>query len=163
MCVCVEWFLFKADFKFNFTCSRYCVCNYLFEVDFSFTYSCRSIVCLELFLFEVHLTHSSLCAWNGFSLKLSWLFGKGVRCCDRSCEWDLPKSHDQANHIHDRVRTFFEGLWKFGENGISFSRPWKSVKTEWCLCKFVNLWSSEKAREKLSAYQSETAFPKTKQ
>ena len=53
-------------------------------------------------------------------------------------------------------------LW-FGENGISFSRPWKSVKTEWCLWKFVNLWSSEKAREKLSAYQSETAFPKTKQ
>ena len=53
-------------------------------------------------------------------------------------------------------------LW-FGENAISFPRPWKSVKTEWCLWKFVNLWSSEKAREKLSAYQSETAFPKTKQ
>ena len=32
-------------------------------------------------------------------------------------------------------------LWrslKFRENGISFSRPWKSVKTEWGLWKFVN-------------------------
>ena len=67
-----------------------------------------------------------------------------------------------CKHIY-RVGTVFEGLWKFGENGISFSKPWKSVKTEWCLWKFVNLWSSEKAREKLSAYQSETAFPKTKQ
>ena len=34
--------------------------------------------------------------------------------------------------------TVFEGLGKFGENGISFSRPWKSVKTEWGLWKFVN-------------------------
>ena len=66
-------------------------------------------------------------------------------------------------HCEYRVRTVFEGLWKFGENGIRFSRPWKSVKTEWCLWKFVNLWSSKKAREKLSAYQSETAFPNTKQ
>ena len=40
-------------------------------------------------------------------------------------------------------------LWrslKFRENGISFSRPWKSVKTEWGLWKFVNLWSSEKGK-----------------
>ena len=37
-----------------------------------------------------------------------------------------------------RVRTVFEGLWKFRKNGISFSTPWKSVKTEWCLWKFVN-------------------------
>ena len=28
--------------------------------------------------------------------------------------------------------------WKFGKNGISFSRPWKSMKTEWGLWKFVN-------------------------
>ena len=27
---------------------------------------------------------------------------------------------------------------KFGKNGISFSRPWKCVKTEWGLWKFVN-------------------------
>ena len=38
----------------------------------------------------------------------------------------------------NRVRTVFEGLWKFRKNGISFSRPWKSVKTEWGLWKFVN-------------------------
>ena len=38
----------------------------------------------------------------------------------------------------NRVRTVFEGLWKFGENGIHFSRPWKSVKTEGGLWKFVN-------------------------
>ena len=38
----------------------------------------------------------------------------------------------------DRVRTVFEGLWKFRKNGISFSRPCKSVKTEWGLWKFVN-------------------------
>ena len=31
-----------------------------------------------------------------------------------------------------------QGLWKRGENGMSFSRPWKSVKTEWGLWKFVN-------------------------
>ena len=37
-----------------------------------------------------------------------------------------------------RVHMVFIGLWKFGENGISFSRPWKSVKTEWGLRKFVN-------------------------
>ena len=38
----------------------------------------------------------------------------------------------------DRVRTVFEGLWKFRKNGISFSRPCKSVETEWGLWKFVN-------------------------
>ena len=42
-----------------------------------------------------------------------------------------------------RVCMVFEGLWKFEKNGKSFSRPWKSVKTEWGLCKFVNLWFSE--------------------
>ena len=35
------------------------------------------------------------------------------------------------------VRTVFGGLWKFGANGMIFSRPWKSVKTEWGLWKFV--------------------------
>ena len=53
-------------------------------------------------------------------------------------------------------------LWKFGKNGISFSRPWKcenwvgSVKV-WEFC------GLQSAREKLLAYQSETALPKTEQ
>ena len=38
-----------------------------------------------------------------------------------------------------RVHTVFEGLWKFGGNGISFSRPWKSVKTKWGLWRFVTV------------------------
>ena len=37
-----------------------------------------------------------------------------------------------------RVRMVFEGLWKFWKNGIRFSSPWKSVKTEWGLWKVVN-------------------------
>ena len=34
--------------------------------------------------------------------------------------------------------TVLEHLWKLGRNGICLSRPWKSVKTEWSLWKFVN-------------------------
>ena len=40
--------------------------------------------------------------------------------------------------VPHRVRTVLEGLWKLGRNGIRLSRPWKSVKTEWSLWKFVN-------------------------
>ena len=39
---------------------------------------------------------------------------------------------------HNRNRQGLRGLWKFGKDGIHFSRPWKSVKTEWGLWKFVN-------------------------
>ena len=41
-----------------------------------------------------------------------------------------------------RVHTVFEGLWKFGENHLPFSRPWRSGKNEqfnWGLWKLVNL------------------------
>ena len=42
-----------------------------------------------------------------------------------------------------KVRTVFEGLWKFRKNGISFSRPWKSVKTLSGICESLwILWSS---------------------
>ena len=41
-------------------------------------------------------------------------------------------------YLYGWVHTVFEGLWKFGKNGISFSRPWKSVKTVWSLWRFVN-------------------------
>ena len=48
-------------------------------------------------------------------------------------------SSDSLRFLFDcRVRMIFEGLWKFGENGIHFSRPWKFGKTEWGLWKFVS-------------------------
>lgn len=39
--------------------------------------------------------------------------------------------------VFNRICTVFECLWKLRENEIRFSRPWKSVKTEWGLWKFV--------------------------
>ena len=52
-------------------------------------------------------------------------------------------------------------LWKFRKNGICFSVPCKSEN--WAgsviVCEFCGLQS---AREKLPAYQSETALPKNK-
>ena len=54
-------------------------------------------------------------------------------------------------------------LWKFQKNEISFSRPWEFVKTERGLLKFVNFVVFRALGKKLSAYKSETAFPKTEE
>ena len=52
--------------------------------------------------------------------------------------------------VFDWVRMVFEGLWKIGENGICFSRPWKSVKTDWGLWKFVIFRALEKTYQLIS-------------
>ena len=60
----------------------------------------------------------------------------------------------------DRVRTVFEGLWKFRKNGISFSRPWKSVKTEWGLWKFVNFVVFRALGKKFQLISQKLHFPR---
>ena len=62
-----------------------------------------------------------------------------VQCCFTSTETvrlvrtESPGRPPRLSHSSWTLK------WKFVENGISFSRPWKSVKTEWGLWKFVVL------------------------
>ena len=73
-----------------------------------------------------------------------------VRCIHFS---RLNNMHTQGSH----------GLWKFGENGIRFSRPWKVCENWVGSVKVCEFCGRQSTREKLSAHQSETAFPKTEQ
>ena len=49
--------------------------------------------------------------------------------------------------------------WKFGKNGISFSRPWKVFENWVGTVKVCEFCGPPSARGKISAYQSETALP----
>ena len=62
--------------------------------------------------------------------------------------------------VFNRICTVFECLWKLRENEIRFFKALKVCKN-WV--GFVKVCDLQSAGENLSAYQSETAFPKTKQ
>ena len=135
----------------------------------------------------VHAWCNNLCDWP---FAEQTLFNTTLAFCSKKCRyrhdhgtgrifscWSIPENLLQTASVlqcqtksslqavvlktggsRHRVCTVFESL---GTNRIHFSRPWKSGKTEWGLGNFLNFRGLQNAREKLSAYQSETSFPKT--
>ena len=82
----------------------------------------------------------------------------GLKCCFTSTE-TVGLFRWGAQDVHHNFPTAPE-LWKFGENEISFSRPWKSVKTLWGLWKFVNFVVFRALGENYQLISQKLHFPR---
>ena len=102
------------------------------------------------FYFSLYVYMFGVFFWSFFRCYCCALLFKQISFGVHSLVWKL--TH--------RVRAVFEGLGKFGENGISLSRPWKSVKTEWGLWKFVNFVDFRAPGETYQRISQKLHFPR---